>query len=48
MGQSRDHLLRKDWSEVKEKVMMEGLNLKIRQNVHLKEQLLATGNKKII
>lgn len=36
MGQTRDHPLRSDWADVKEKVMYEGLKHKISQNLNLK------------
>lgn len=48
MGQTRDHPLRSDWADVKEKVMYEGLKHKISQNLNLKQELLKTGTKQII
>jgi N-glycosidase YbiA len=40
--------LRKDWEEVKDKVMEEALIEKFKQNPALKEQLLKTGTAKLI
>ena len=37
--------MRPDWEDVKEKVMKEGLKLKFRQNPHLLERLMSTGNR---
>lgn len=48
MGRTREHPLRKDWGDVKQKVMYQGLLQKFKQNEDLRQKLLATGDKKIV
>ena len=48
LGRSRDYPLRKDWEEVKDEIMYEGLKAKFTQNSKLKKILLSTGDKPIV
>jgi hypothetical protein len=43
LGRNRNFPLRKDWEEIKDKVMLEALEAKFTQHKDLKEILLATG-----
>ena len=48
MGRDRDKLLRSDWEDVKEKVMLEALRAKFTQYEGLKALLLDTGDDELI
>lgn len=48
LGRSRAFPLRKDWEEVKEAVMMEGLRAKFIQNNEFRKELLATGSRPLV
>lgn len=44
LGRNRKFPLRKDWEEIKDKVMLEALEAKFTQHKDLKETLLSTGD----
>lgn len=48
MGGSREHPLREDWEEVKDDVMRTALQYKAEQHKCFVDELMKTGNKKII
>jgi ribA/ribD-fused uncharacterized protein len=48
MGRSRKRPLRRDWEEVKDKIMLEALRAKFSQNEDLKEILLGTGDATLV
>ena len=48
LGRSRDMPLRKDWESVKDNVMRKAIEAKFTQHEDLKQELLATGDAKLI
>ena len=48
LGRNRSLPLRKDWEEVKDRIMEEIVTAKFSQNAELKELLLSTGDKLIV
>jgi len=48
MGRDRKQKLRRDWDSVKDGVMLEALRAKFTQHDDLREQLLQTGNARLI
>ena len=48
MGRRRDLPLRKDWEDVKERIMMEALVAKVRQHPSVKKLLLETGDETLV
>jgi len=48
MGRDRKQKLRHDWDSVKDIVMLEALRAKFTQHEDLKEQLLQTGNVRLV
>lgn len=48
MGRSREHSLRSDWEEVKERVMLDALFAKFTQHQSLKWLLLNTGEELLV
>ena len=48
MGQSRQHIVRGDWEQSKERVMLEGLRVKFAQHAGSRAVLLATGKKPLM
>lgn len=48
MGRDRSLPLRKDWEEVKEKVMMDALIAKMEQHPNIKKLLLSTGDEVLV
>jgi len=48
MGRSRERPLRKDWENVKDRIMLDALRAKFEQHEGLKELLLGTGDARIV
>lgn len=48
MGRSRSRPLRRDWEQVKENIMREGLRAKFTQHPQLRDLLIATGKRTLI
>jgi ribA/ribD-fused uncharacterized protein len=48
MGRDRKHPLRKDWEQVKDEIMQQGVLRKFETHADIREILLATGDELIV